>query len=88
MAADLLYLSQPVPAAAASGPQPAQCCASSSSVGAAGAQTPQDWRPEDAGGGAPVVMGTKCPSSGRRSCKCWWVALAAVVVIALVARTP
>jgi len=76
------YLTQPVAVTPATGTQEASCCAAPSSVGAAPAQSAQDYRPWDIG---PVAAGRGARAAGR-SCKCWWVALAAVVVIAVVAR--
>jgi hypothetical protein len=82
---DYSYATQMVPAAADIGNKGADCC-SGGSAGAAAASTAQDWRPQFAtGGSGPTKIGMRAAAPGR-SCKCWWVALGAVVVIALVAR--
>lgn len=83
---DYLYGNQYVPASAGVGPEPASCCTSGSN-GAQPAQSPQDRAPFMSGGSVPGSTIGTAPRMGRASCRCWWVALGAVVVIALVVRS-
>jgi hypothetical protein len=82
-----VYLSQPVPAGPDTGTSPAGCCSAPSSIGAAAATTPQDLRPYDATASGAPLPSKVGRAGGGRSCKCWWVALAAVAIVAVVARS-
>jgi hypothetical protein len=82
---DTSYATQMVPTSPALGNRGSDCCSGGGAGGAAGASNPQDWRPQFASSGTGAKVSTRAAAGGR-SCKCWWVALGAVVVFALVAK--
>ena len=83
---DSLYANMVFPASTSYTTQDANCC--NSATGAAPAASAQENRSEAlAAAGAGVVSPGSVSKRGRGGCRCWWVALAAVVVIAVVAKS-
>jgi hypothetical protein len=84
---DSQYFNAVYPSAASFPTQDADCC--NSATGAASAATAQEHRTEAlaAAGAGVVSSGPTAPKRGRGGCRCWWFALAAVVVIAVVAKS-
>lgn len=67
-------------------------CCGGTGGGAVGALAPQENRFAQVGGASSVLQDGAAPAPpslrqarGRGGCRCWWVALGAIVVIALVA---
>lgn len=93
-----LYINAKEPIGAAFKMGDTGCCGGGGPTGAAGAAM-AETRTFDVVGGRPRVLaqtaaaaaavGEMKPANGSamRTCRCWWVAIAAVVVIALVARS-
>ncbi len=89
------YINAREPIAAMIGTGDAGCCGGGGPTGAGGASSPQETRSTAAGATAPLIG---CGAAGDalrpffkhgamgRQCRCWWVALAAVVIIAVVAN--
>jgi hypothetical protein len=82
------YANAAQPAAAAFGTLDENCCsAGNGAAPAASAQEHPSDRVAAASSGAGGVVSAGKTSRGRGGCRCWVVALVAVVVIGLVARS-
>ena len=84
------YVSAKEPIAAAFSTQSEGCCGGGGGAGAQGASSPEERRTAAAGGLRQVLPEGDAGASkrrGRGGCRCWWVALAAVVLIAVVAKS-
>lgn len=83
---DSQYANMVFPASTSFTTQDADCC--NSATGSAPAASAQEHRTEAlAAAGAGVVSFGTGSRRGRGGCRCWWIALAAVVAIALVAKS-
>ena len=90
---DSMYSNMVLPSSATFTAADADCC--NSATGASGAGRALEFAHdaiERAGGSilgniSTATTAPTAPAPATRSCRCWWVALAAVVVIAVVARS-